>query len=81
MPERWSPRSWCWLSHDFTASGVQPRKSVSGTVAEPLLTQMSTGSPLRRLVPAAGAWRVQATHPPDGEHAQTYSTWRSFTVK
>ena len=32
-------------------------------------------------LPAAGTWRVQATHPPDGEHAQTYSTWRSFTVK
>jgi hypothetical protein len=30
---------------------------------------------------APGAWRVQAVHPADAEHAETLSSWRSFTVR
>ncbi len=30
---------------------------------------------------AAGSWRVQAVHPADEAHAQSYSTWRVFTVE
>jgi ribosomal protein L27 len=30
---------------------------------------------------APGSWRVQAVHPADGEHAETSTAWRSFTVQ
>ena len=30
---------------------------------------------------APGAWRVQAVHPADAEHAETSTPWRSFTVQ
>jgi hypothetical protein len=32
-----------------------------------------------RLTP--GAWRVQAVHPADTDHAETVTSWRSFTVQ